>query len=247
MVLILLVVGATIIVVLLVGSLFLQGYFYTEASEGLFWRAPAAGVIVTGFLFFWCWLNANDARSSPGYLPYNSIFLFSPEVKLMNEPVKRFWNIRKGVKQEYIAVKIPQGAGNVLTQYHLTGQAGQKGPIWHPSGVEKIILKHEDQEYEFLPNKAEDNDYPTFVSKEGWVMTQYDTGVTGLPRMFHTGLFLANLGLNVLHFGLWFACFWNLLRFQPSHAFGLAFAVWLVMTLFVVPQLLGLAVEVVRS
>lgn len=245
--LILVVVAVTLAVLLFVGGLFLQGYIYTQPASGLAWRAPVAGLIITGLLALWCWLDATDSRSIAGYRPYDTLFLFSPDLKLVNEPVKKFWTIRKGEKQEYISFKIPQGPGNVITQYYLTGKTGLKGPIWNAAGAEEIIIEHNGKAYHFKPRKAEDNDYPTYVNDEGWVMTQYDTGVTGLPRMFNTGLFFANLLLNFLHLGLWFGCLWVLLRFQWSHALVLAVIIWLVMTLFVLPPLLSQAVEVVQT
>jgi len=42
--------------------------------------------------------------------------------------------------------------------------------------------------------------------------------------------------LNFLHLGLWFVCLWVFVRFQWSHALGLAIIMWLVMTLAVLPM-----------
>ena len=43
--------------------------------------------------------------------------------------------------------------------------------------------------------------------------------------------------LNFLHLGVWFVCLWLLLRFQWSHALGLAIVFCLAMTLVVLPML----------
>lgn len=241
LVLVLLVFFVTVSVLLFISTLFLQNYFYTEPTPGVLWKAPVAGLVVTAFLYLWCMVNINDSRASLTFIPYDTIFRFSPDLKLTPEPVKKFWTIRKGEKQEYTAHKIPQGPGNVMTKYYLTGKTGEKGPIWNSGGVESIIIEHEGQTYQFEPRKAKDADYPTFESKEGWVMTQYDNGVTGLPHMFSTALFFANIFLNLLHLGIWFVCLWLLLRFQWSHALLLALPIWVAMTFIVVPMLLGVA------
>ena len=84
--------------------------------------------------------------------------------------------------------------------------------------------------------------YNRFVTADGWVMTVFETGPTGRPSKFRFGRFFVNMLLNFLHLAIWFVCLWLLLRFQWAHALGLALAIWLVMTLFVVPQLLTQAV-----
>jgi hypothetical protein len=47
----------------------------------------------------------------------------------------------------------------------------------------------------------------------------------------------ANLLLNFLHLGVWFACLWLLLRFQWGHALGFAVVLWLALTLTILPML----------
>jgi hypothetical protein len=74
-------------------------------------------------------------------------------------------------------------------------------------------------------------------------MREYDHGVTGEPRAFNTGIFLLGWLLNFLHLALWVVCLWLLLRFQFWHAVGLGFALWVVMTFLVVPNLLDQAVR----
>ena len=63
----------------------------------------------------------------------------------------------------------------------------------------------------------------------------------GCVFIFFTLLACQGVLLNVLHLGVWFVCLWLLLRFQWSHALGLAAAVWLVLTLTFLPPLLQLA------
>ena len=61
----------------------------------------------------------------------------------------------------------------------------------------------------------------------------------GQLSTFRWGVFLACAFLNFFHLALWFVCLWLLLRFQWSHALGLAVIFWLAMTVFGVPALLA--------
>ena len=76
-----------------------------------------------------------------------------------------------------------------------------------------------------------------FISGDGWVMIEYETGPDGIPTKFRFGRFVINLFLNFVHFVLWFFCLWLLLRFQWSHALLLAAVFWLVFALLVWPVL----------
>jgi hypothetical protein len=67
-------------------------------------------------------------------------------------------------------------------------------------------------------------------------MTEDSLGRVSTPKR---GLLFGNLLLNGLHFVAWFLCLWLLLRFQWSHALGLAIPLWLALSLSVVPFLLG--------
>ena len=68
----------------------------------------------------------------------------------------------------------------------------------------------------------------------GRVMTENSPGEITTTR---TGLLVGNLLLNLAHFLAWFACFWLLLRFQWSHALGLAVVFWLVFAVVAWPVL----------
>jgi hypothetical protein len=232
-------IGISVAVVLAIGTMFFHSFFYTESSTSALWQAPIAAVVLTLFLSFWCWLNVRDPRSTGAFVPYDTVFRFSNEVRLAQEPVGEFVTVRKGGEQEkYQGFKIAQGAGHTVVQYYQIGKTGEKGKKWTDSGAEEIIIEHDGKTYHFKPQKAGEGDFPYYLSEEGWVMMQYDTGVTGLPRYFSFWLVLVNVFLNVLHLGLWFVCLWLVLRFQWSHALGLAFVIWLTMTLFVVQPLL---------
>src|SRR5439155_8961007 len=75
-----------------------------------------------------------------------------------------------------------------------------------------------------------------YRDSRGRVMTEDAIGRLSTTRW---GLLWGNLFLNLIHFLLWFVCLWLLLRFQWSHALGLAVILWLIMTIFGVPALLA--------
>jgi hypothetical protein len=231
----LLLVGAVLTVFLWAGTLFFQGYIYTEPVEQVSWRAPAAAAALTVFFALWCLLDANTRGSSPQDLPYNSIFRFSPREALTPGPVKKLWVVRKGSKapEEYQLQKYAQ-AGQTRYEYV---QVGSK-KAWTSVGVEAILLEEDGEKVAFKPRQGPEGGYREFVDANGWAMPEYDTGPTGQPTKFRFGLFLANIFLNLLHLGLWFACLWLLLRFQWTHALGLALVLWLVATLVIVEPLL---------
>jgi hypothetical protein len=235
----LLLAGVVLAGFLYVGAVFLQGYFYTGPSEQLIWGAPAAAAVLTLFLGLWCLLDANNPGSTPQDIPYDSFFRFSPRVDMMPTPAKEIWAVRQGSKEPiaYKLVKVPR-AGFAQYEYR---EAKRPEHTWSTGGVQAILLKRDGEMDRFLPRKGAEGGYREFVDEDGWTMKEYDTGPTGQPTKFRFGRFLANLLLNLLHLGLWFGCLWVLLRFQWSHALGLGFVLWLVMTLSFLPALLDQA------
>ena len=54
--------GLALAVLLWAGTLWFQGYIYSEPAGHLYWRAPAAGIALTLFLAVWGWV----AYRAPG-------------------------------------------------------------------------------------------------------------------------------------------------------------------------------------
>lgn len=241
--LILLVVGAALTVLLWAGTVFLQGYYYTEPTAGVAWQAPAAGAALTVFLALWCLLVANSSTATTQDVPYDTLFRFSPEVEMSKEPVRELWAVRKGAKEPVRYVRKRDAQGRF--EYRDTTLAA--GP-WKSGGVQAILVPGEGGEkVRFDPLPASEGTYRQFRDESGWVMREYDTGPTGTPTKFRWGRFLMNLLLNFFHLGLWFVCLWLLLRFQWAHALGLAVVLWLVLTLAVLPMLLTQAAQVAQE
>ena len=228
-----LIVGVTLTALLWGGTAFLQSYFYTEASTAIFWQAPAAAAVLTLFYGLWCLLDYGAAGARPGYLPYDTIFRFSTLETKGTKPAKKMWAVLKDGK------KIPYTRWG--DDYHRELVGGGKGERWLYGKAVAIEIPEDGDVARYDLAKAEqdsEQEYRRFVSKEGWTVKEYNSGPSGLPEAYQTSLWLGNLLLNGLHFALWFVCLWLILRFQWGHALGLAFVLWLVMTLLVVPMML---------
>lgn len=231
---ILIVLGLGLAVLLFVGALFLQGYFYTQPADGLLWRAPAAAAGLTLFLFFWCWLIVRSPEATPQDIPYDTLFRFSPRVDVLKQQPKEIWAISRTGKKLY---KLSRPEPNRF-QY-----VDDRGKPWRKEGVTEIQIVDQGEKITFTVEPAQAGDFRYFVSDKGWVWREYEDGPTGLPSSFRWGRFSMNLILNVGFFVLLFLALWPLVRFQLAHALGLAVALWLVFTLGVLPMVLTTAAQ----
>jgi hypothetical protein len=219
----------------------IQGMLYENVEPDLLWRAPAAAGAVTAFLAVWAVLNYVAAEPGQTDLPYDTLFNFTTE-KVTERPVSEFEVQRKNGKMKYTLVYIP---GSPKVEYR-----NAEGKVWlarREADVEALLVKDGDREVRFNPRYNTDKPQPgkeryveRFVEEGGRSYLDGESfGRITTPR--GGGSFVRVL-LNVLHFGVWFACLWLLLRFQWPHALGLAAAAWLVMT-FVAPYILRVGPE----
>jgi hypothetical protein len=235
-----LVIGAALVVFFLVGTLFLQGYLYTEPAEQLSWRAPAAGAALMMFFGLLCVSEANiDPTRTPKRNPLYPL-IYSPDEDMSPKEVQYLWAVRRVGRDKTEEVKYELKKYNIgpmqRTEYV---QAAAREKHWNSAGVEAILIEVDGQKDRFMaPKKTPEGSYRRFVDADGWSMAEYDSGPTGKPERFRLDWFLGNLLLNLFHLGLWFACLWVLLRFQWPHALGLAVPLWLVVSLTVLPILL---------
>jgi hypothetical protein len=75
-----------------------------------------------------------------------------------------------------------------------------------------------------------------YVDDRGRVMTEDNMGRI---YTYRRGVFWTYAFLNIAFLGVWFAALWLLLRFQWSHALGLAVVLWATMILLIMPMLIG--------
>jgi hypothetical protein len=216
------------------GTRLVQAALYEDALPDLYWRAPAAAAAVTAFIAVWALLNYRAAEPGQTDLPYDTLFNFTAET--VSEPVTEFWAVRGDKAEKYVIYK---KAGGAVLQYEYHDGDGK---VWAPGrakDLQEIIIKEGkdgETEVHFKPVPGQGR-----YVEEGGRRYLADEGFGRITTPRSGGAFVRVL-LNVLHFVVWFAALWLLLRFQWAHALGLAAALWLVMT-FVAPYILRKGAE----
>jgi hypothetical protein len=207
-------------------TLLLQAYFYTEPVKGLAWRAPAAGSAVFLTVILWVCLDFSAPER------YSTLWEFSAEDEIV-----------------YPTLIVPQRDGKEDAYTRVRADRGYvykrlDRPI--PTRPDKVIaVSSSHVRREFVPDRDDKGHFKEtegqgllYRDQSGQVMVE---GQLGSVRTFYPGRLFANLFLNFFHLVMWFVALWLLLRFQWSHAFGMALVLWGVMLLFVMPQVLKLA------
>ena len=248
LVLILILVGLVLGVSLFVGALFVQGYIYTEPSPALRWGAPLAAVIL--FLFYSAWaLIVATSTPAADESKYHVIWQFSPAVNQFPTDVKDVWAVRKGGKMEHYVLKNKVVfKGRARAEYYSV----ETDRPWNSAGVEAIVIQPKDGSPDIRYTPVEEKDRPRgayreFVSKDGWIIRESETGPSDNPHQTRSVRILIFLFLHALHFTLWFACLWLLMRFQWGHALTGAFVLTIVCALILLPMLIGHATDVSRA
>ena len=248
LVLILIVVGLVLGVSLFVGALFVQGYIYTEPSPHLRWGAPVAAVLLSLFYSAWALAVAYSAPSSDESL-YHIIWQFSPTANQFPTPAKDLWAVRKGDKKEHYVLKNKVVfKGRARAEY----RSVETDRPWNSAGVEAIIIQPSDGgpqvRYNPVPEEHRPQGaYRQFVSGDGWVITESETGPSDNPHKTRAVRIVIFLFLHAVHLALWFVCLWLLMRFQWGHALTAAFVLTITCAIIMLPMLVGYAMDVSRA
>jgi hypothetical protein len=228
------VVFAVLSLLLAAWTLFFQGYIYSEPVSAIYWRAPAAAGALTFFVVIWVFLDYRSIVKPTAEGRYHPLQDFSAhetetyeEITILNRDRKKV--LYKRTRQDNHSV------------YLSKGKALPDRPL-------EIIATDENGEHIFKPK----TDAKGTFQKENGQVRYYEEGnpkrymdesTIGQITIFHFGWMLMTLILNFVFLIVWFACLWLLLRFQWSHALGLAFAAWLI-SLFILPMILTQAERV---
>jgi len=233
---------AGLVVLLWAGSVWFQAYIYSEPEPTLWWRAPAAGSALALFLALWGFL----AYNSPGWFP--ALWDLSPtdrqEFAKLWIPTERQPSDRLSAEdldseplRDYRVRRTAHGAPEYRDDFNR--------PL--PTHPPAIVVEEGDEEHRekhiFLPDMDEDETYYKIKSGQalqyrddlGRVMSEDRIGQISIPRWDR---FFANFLFYVVFLAVWFVSLWLLLRFQWTHALGIAILCWLVMTVVVLPMLL---------
>jgi hypothetical protein len=233
LVLTLLVVFVVLSLLLAAWTLFFQGYIYSEPVEAIYWRAPAAAGALTFFLLIWIVLDyrsIDDPSQEGRYRPLHDSSSSETErfdkITILDQDRKKVSYTRQGNK--YVT------KGNrSLPDKPLEIIATDK------NGEEHVFKPKTDAKGTFQPEDGQLRYYEEGNPK------RYMTEGAGIGQIsiFHFGWLLMTLILNFGFLIVWFVSLWLLLRFQWSHALGLAFVAWLI-SLFILPMILTQAENV---
>ncbi len=225
-----LLVGLALAAILYVGSVWLQGIFYSEPAEQLYWRAPAAAGVITAYLALLGYLTYRNPNNFDSFLRFSAT---------EDREFTEFDAVPEGQKPIHFKKDPLTNSYRDSANHPWTRSVGN-------AIVSEIIVKEErdgsSQESHF---KADlDNGHfkkeANYIDENGRVMPEVYLGHVSRLRW---GAFFVNLFLNLVHLALWFVCLWLLLRFQWGHALGLAVPLWGAVTLILIPMLVDRARE----
>ena len=229
-----LLVWLVLMVLLGVGTLWFQGYIYSEPVSGIIWRAPVAGTILTLILAWWCFLDYRSPGDYPGVYDFHSTKDLPRYAEL--------WAEKDGKLVHYTLRRGPSARDDEYRD-------DNGRPM--PSRPQAIVVKEDGEEYRFKPDvddkghfKKEEGSSLKYRDARGREMTE---GAFGQLTQSRPGLAVGYLLLNVLLFAALFGGLWLLLQFQWAHALGLAVVCWLVLALLVIPGLTTKVEEAARK
>ncbi len=233
LVLVLLVVFAVLSLVLAAWTLFFQGYIYSEPVEAIYWRAPAAGAALTLFLCLWIIFDYRSIEKPTDEGRYRPLHELS---------------VRETERYDKLTI-LTQDGKKVSYTWQGNQYVSKTGRRLPERPLEIIATDKEGQEHVFKPKtddkgyfKVEENGRLRYY-EEGNPKRYMEEGYPGAITIYHFSWLMIGLLLNFGFLAVWFLCLWLLLRFQWSHALGLAFVAWLI-SLFVLPMLLTQAEKV---
>jgi hypothetical protein len=190
-----------------------------------------AGTAITLVLVFWGFLHYRsvDPVARPGG-SFPDLYKFAPRD---DRTYAEIWGEQAGKKTRYRREKSATG------QPEYRDEAKKR----MPARVDAIIVKEDGQDVRFEAERDEKGNFKKatgqplrYLDPSGRAMSEEFPGEISL---FRGGAFFGYVLLNLLQLAVWFAAFWLILRFQWSHALGLAVIFWAVATLVLMPMILG--------
>lgn len=221
------------ILLLLGGSILIQSWIYNVPADNIVVRALATGAAVAGFYTLWCIMDA----ASPG--KYDSVFEAADlNIKEYNQVV----SVRKTkTKEEEITYR--KNASGPKVQYFKEGEYQKTWSRSDADGMVTALLIIEDGNKE--PTRFEiklvDGKLPNdtvYYEKGGRRYVEAPMlGQIVTPR---PGSFILRALISIVHLAVWVAALWFGMHFVFGHALGLGFALWVVMTVVVMPMLFNI-------
>ena len=205
-------------------ALFVQRYLYQEPADKLVLRAAVAGLLLGCFVTGWVYVNTRASGANR----YGVIHDFHPND--VSGPVPKFQAVRtypNAKKEETVAFErqVVGGGHRYLDADKRTFAVNSAEFL-----TTALVLDDGGQpvRYEAVMNGQSQyvGEKYTFREKDGGRSIElgrpYDPVEPVAVTSPSGGVVFLALLLNVLHFVVWFACFWPVLRFNVGHALGLA-------------------------
>jgi len=233
-----------LMVLIWVGTVWAQGYFYENTTEDLYWRAPAAAGALA--LFYLAWLAYESRRPNTT----DTIFRFS---HAETQEFDRFISVRRNEEgeEEIRFERRAIGAG----RFEFRDDQGRPWARSRSGMMVALIIEEPAADPSAPPVRRR---FLAEMSPDGKTFaTQLAGGTTrpiryieengrrfimedqlGKIISYQRGRLVLNVVVNLLHGVLWFLVLWLLLEYPWPHALLGASVCWLMMTLGVVPFLL---------
>ena len=227
--------------VLWVGSIFLQGWLYSDLARHLPLRAVGGAVVLAGFHTAWCWSYQGD----PGR--FDTLQNFSREK--LDGSYDEFQSVRKVGNDEKKPAKFERKKGGRGTTDDF--QAADTKKPWARSDAEGMVAAVLVQE----PNKTEptrfnaelqpDGKFPAtglrYIEDKG--KRYMDEAAIGKVYRVRPAAILMNLLANGFHLLLWIVVIWIGMRFTVGNAVAIGLVAWGLVMVVVQPVLFGLVTK----
>lgn len=237
------------------GSLIAQAYLYNEPADRLPIRALGAAALIAVFLTFWVWLD----RRAPG--KYGTFFEFTPYTTAKFDEFEAIlWkadpaSTARGKTPELL--KGPDGKPAETAVKVRRRDGNRNAPFVTPDNKEFQLQGNNVMTGGLrvtLPGSAEPVRFDAEIKQEASGATVYASATdrrfsetTGSRYIFgnqlgvvyvpSTGSVIVALFVNLLHFVIWLAAIWLILRFTFGHALLFTFAFGLATMLLIMPLL----------
>jgi len=197
--------ASALAILLFAWTTWMQTYLYTQATEGLIWRAPAAAAVVVASFIVW----QVAAKAMPGQI----------------RPLQEAGTAKPAVYFKELAIFDAEGNMEIYRRAggDRTGYRAIESNKSLPTYPAEIRVKETDDAKEFAvsfkrinPTKGD----PYYEDSNG---RQMDSVYLGTIKEKQESRFFSIVFLNLIHVAAWIIAFGPILAFGPGHAvlFGL--------------------------
>jgi hypothetical protein len=213
-------------------SLFLQSAIYNGPTTKLAIRSAIGAILVSGFLTFWTYANTRAESKDR----YGTFFEFNPTTSV---EFSEFTAVRQNASKKESTAEYKKQSGRYVEVENITKQFQQSTSDYFVVAFE---MKEGDKKVRYDVQLDPDGKLPrgTRILKEAGGRRFIEMSPTNSLSPIYApsrGAAFAALGLNLLHFVVWFLVFWPVLRYTVGHSIGGAAGLGLFTMLLIMPLL----------